>query len=119
MRPLGIGCSAFVSAMLALGYPTLAGFQILPTARALEPGTVSLPSEESTAGVTKFSFIAYGDTRGQADGFELQREHGRLVQAMLSEIRARASGEYPVRFAVQSGDGVTAGSDATQWDVSF
>jgi hypothetical protein len=119
MRPLGIVGSTFVAGMFVLGYPPLAGFQVFPTARAIEPGTVSLPPEELSAGVTKFSFIAYGDTRGQADGFELQREHGRLVQAMLDEIRVRAAGEHPVRFVVQSGDGVTAGSDAAQWDVSF
>lgn len=119
MRSLGFACAAFVSGLLLLWHPTVVGFQIFSSVRAIEPGTVRLPPEESTAGITKFSFIAYGDTRGEADGFELQREHGRIVQAMLAEIRGRASGEFPVRFVVQSGDGVTAGSDAAQWDVSF
>jgi hypothetical protein len=78
-----------------------------------------LPSEQASAGITKLSFIAYGDTRGQADGVEPQREHGRVLEAMLNAMRARAAGEFPVRFIVQSGDGVTAGSDAAHWNVSF
>jgi hypothetical protein len=69
--------------------------------------------------VTRFSFIAYGDTRGQADGLEPQLEHGLIVRAMLDAIRGRASGDFPVRFIVQSGDAVTAGSVAAQWNVSF
>jgi hypothetical protein len=80
---------------------------------------VALPAESASDGITKFSFIAYGDTRGQADGIELQREHGRIIEAMIAAIKARAAGEFPVRFIVQSGDGVTDGSEAAQWNVSF
>ena len=32
---------------------------------------VPLPSEAATANVTKFSFIAYGDTRGRHDGVDV------------------------------------------------
>ena len=37
-------------------------------ARTIVAPRVPLPSEAATAGVTKFSFIAYGDTRGRHDG---------------------------------------------------
>jgi hypothetical protein len=89
------------------------------TVRPIDPARVALPPERASALVTRFSFIAYGDTRGQADGQELQLEHGRIVRAMLDAIRNRSSGAFPVRFIVQSGDAVTAGSVAAQWNVSF
>jgi hypothetical protein len=89
------------------------------TVRPIDPARVVLPPERASARVTRFSFIAYGDTRGQADGQELQLEHGRIVHAMLDAIRERSSGAFPVRFIVQSGDAVTAGSIAAQWNVSF
>ena len=83
------------------------------------PGSVVLPAEDLTVGVTRFSFIAYGDTRGQADGRELQRDHGRIVDAMIEAIQSRASTPFPVRFIVHSGDAVTSGVAAEQWNVSF
>jgi hypothetical protein len=89
------------------------------TVRPIDPARAVLPPEQASARVTRFSFIAYGDTRGRADGQEPQPDHGRLVSAMLEAIRARASGAFPVRFIVQSGDAVTAGSVASQWNVSF
>jgi hypothetical protein len=87
--------------------------------RPIDPARVRLPPERASAGITRFSFIAYGDTRGQADGQELQLEHERIVRAMLDAIHSRASGPFPVRFIVQSGDAVTAGAVAGQWNVSF
>jgi hypothetical protein len=119
MRRLSLGRVGLMSGLLLVWIATLEGMQVPASVRAIDPGSVRLPPEESTAGITRFSFIAYGDTRGEADGLELQREHGRIVEAMLAEIRDRASGDHPVRFVVQSGDGVTAGSDAAQWDISF
>jgi Calcineurin-like phosphoesterase len=89
------------------------------TVRPIDPARVMLPPEQASALVARFSFIAYGDTRGQADGQELQFEHERIVRAELDAIRERASGAFPVRFIVQSGDAVTAGSVAAQWNVSF
>lgn len=88
-------------------------------ARPIDPAGVLLPPESSTAAVTQFSFIAYGDTRGQADGRELQLEHGRIVDAMIEAVKARASTSFPVRFIVQSGDAVSSGANAEQWNVSF
>ena len=55
-------------------------------ARAIAAPRVPLPSEASTAGVRKFSFIAYGDTRGRHDGVELQAEHGLVIESMLATM---------------------------------
>lgn len=89
------------------------------TVRAILRPRVPLPAEPATAGVTRFSFIAYGDTRGRRDGTELQYEHSLIVDAMLRVIAQRASGPSPIRFVLQSGDAVVNGRDAKQWNVSF
>src|ERR1700694_2967710 len=68
------------------------------TVRPIDPARTELPPERASAFVTRFSFVAYGDTRGQADGLELQLEHERIVGAVLAAIRERASGAFPVRF---------------------
>lgn len=90
-----------------------------PIATPIDPGGIALPAEAASAGVTRFSFIAYGDTRGQADGSALQIEHGKVIDRMIAEVKARASSDFPVRFVVQSGDGVNAGSNPDQWNVSY
>jgi hypothetical protein len=108
--PLAFASGA--AARLALAQPP-------ETVRPIDPGSVALPPEAASASETRFSFIAYGDTRGQDDGSVLQVEHGKIVDAMIAAIRTRASGRFPVRFVLQSGDGVTAGSDADQWNVSY
>ncbi len=89
------------------------------TVRAILRPRVPLPAESATAGVTRFSLIAYGDTRGRRDGTELQYEHSLIVDAMLRVIAARASGPSPVKFILQSGDAVVNGRDPKQWNVSF
>ena len=110
----------FVAAALAAGIVAGASAQsIVVPAVPIDPGGVALPEEGASARDNRFSFIAYGDTRGQADGFALQIEHGKIVDRMIGEIKARASTEFPVRFVVQSGDGVNAGSVAEQWNVSY
>jgi hypothetical protein len=91
----------------------------LVAVRPIEPPDRPLPAEAASAGVTRFSFIAYGDTRGQADGRALQTAHGLVVDAMVEKIRALASTPFPVRFVVQSGDAVSTGRDGTAWNVSF
>jgi hypothetical protein len=112
--------AALVSAGFSQAQPAIAQTVAPPSAvRAIDPGRAILPEEAASAGQTRFSFIAYGDTRGQADGLELQLEHGRIIDAMIAVIQARAAGRFPVRFIVQSGDGVTTGSEGAQWDVSF
>lgn len=78
-----------------------------------------LPDENASSGVAKFSFIAYGDTRGRRDGVALQYEHSLIVDSMLVQIKRLQSTEYPVRFVLQSGDAVQRGADAHQWNDSF
>ena len=88
------------------------------TAPTLAPRT-PLPPEAASASVTKFSFIAYGDTRGRHDGTQLQAEHMLVVEAMLTAIGRASSTADPIRFVVQSGDAVVNGSLATQLNVSY
>ncbi|MES2521860.1 MAG: metallophosphoesterase, partial [Gemmatimonadota bacterium] len=78
-----------------------------------------LPTEAASAGVTRFSYIVYGDTRGRRDGTSEQYEHSLVVDQMLRTIQQQASGPEPVRFVLQSGDAVVNGRDARQWNVSF
>jgi hypothetical protein len=78
-----------------------------------------LPSEDATAGITRFSFIAYGDTRGRHDGTQLQAEHQLVVESMLATIRRAATPADSIRFVLQSGDAVTNGSVPAQLSVSF
>jgi 3',5'-cyclic AMP phosphodiesterase CpdA len=78
-----------------------------------------LPVESASAGVTKFSFIAYGDTRGRKDGVAIQYEHSLIVDSMLTQIKKLQTTEFPVRFVLQSGDAVQHGQSAKEWNVSF
>jgi hypothetical protein len=89
-----------------------------PVTAILPPGT-PFPTELASAGVTRFSFIGYGDTRGRRDGFSLQKEHSAVVESIVRRIKAMANGPDPVRFVLQSGDAVVNGRDARQWNVSF
>lgn len=81
--------------------------------------SASLPDENATSGVTKYSFIAYGDTRGRRDGVALQYEHSLIVDSMLKQIKQLQNTEYPVRFILQSGDAVQHGQNAKEWNISF
>jgi hypothetical protein len=87
--------------------------------RAIKPPRNPLPPEEASAGVTRFSFIVYGDTRGRKDGMQLQYEHSIVVDSILAMIQRLKNTPYPVRFVLQSGDAVVDGSDPKQWNVSF
>ncbi len=78
-----------------------------------------LPTEAASAKETRFSFIAYGDTRGRRDGTAEQYEHSLVVESMLRSIKNLEGGPDPVRFVLQSGDAVVNGRDPKQWNVSF
>jgi hypothetical protein len=78
-----------------------------------------LPPESATAGITRFSFIAYGDTRGRHDGVEVQAEHLLVIESMLATIKKAASGPDAIKFVLQSGDAVQNGSIARQLSVSY
>ena len=87
--------------------------------RAIAPPAKPLPSEADSRSVTRFSFIAYGDTRGRRDGLEIQYEHSLIADSMIARIKQLASTPYPVKFVLQSGDAVVSGRDGRQWNVSF
>ena len=78
-----------------------------------------MPTEAASKQVTRFSFIAYGDTRGRRDGVSEQYEHSMVVESMLRTIKSMESGPEPIRFVLQSGDAVVNGRDPKQWNVSF
>jgi 3',5'-cyclic AMP phosphodiesterase CpdA len=85
----------------------------------LAPPRIPLPAERETGGITKFSFIAYGDTRGRHDGLDLQAEHRLVIESMLATIKSAATTLDPIRFVLQSGDAVVNGSIAAQLTVSY
>ena len=78
-----------------------------------------LPTESASAGVRKFSFISYGDTRGRHDGVDLQAEHTLVIESMVATIKKSMTGADPIRFVLQSGDAVQDGSKPLQWTVSY
>ena len=86
---------------------------------AIAPPTAPLPPEAASRDVKRFSFIAYGDTRGRRDGTALQYEHSLVIDSMLNQIKKLRDSDYPVRFVLQSGDAVVNGQDPKQWNVSF
>ena len=85
----------------------------------ITPPRTPIPPEDATRNITKFSFIAYGDTRGAFDGTVVQYEHSLVVGTMLRTIRARAASTDPIKFVVQSGDAVVDGRSANQLNVSY
>jgi hypothetical protein len=87
--------------------------------RAIASPRNPLPPEAASAGVTRFSFIVYGDTRGRRDGTQEQYEHSLIVDSVISTIKRLENGQFPVRFVLQTGDAVVNGRDARQWNKSF
>jgi hypothetical protein len=87
--------------------------------RAIKAPRAPLPAEKDSAGVDRFSFIAYGDTRGRRDGFELQYEHSMIVNSAIGAIKKLEKTPFPVRFVIQTGDGVANGAIGRQWNASY
>ena len=91
----------------------------------IEAPATPLPSEVASAQVTRFKFIAYGDTRSSGapdvpgDGQILHPEHSRLVDRMIARINGARSTPFPIRFVLQSGDAVLRGQNGAMWNVSF
>jgi Calcineurin-like phosphoesterase len=85
----------------------------------ISPPTTPIPPETNSRGITQFSFIAYGDTRGRRDGEAIQYDHSMLVDSMLDQIKKLRDTPFPVRFILQSGDAVLRGIDPEMWNVSF
>jgi 3',5'-cyclic AMP phosphodiesterase CpdA len=117
-RRTSVAASTF---LLASAWPIDARAQvtgadsIVPTL----PPRVPLPTEAQSSRITRFSFIAYGDTRGRHDGFELQAEHTLVIESMLATIKRLESTPDAIRFVVQSGDAVVNGTIAKQLTVSY
>jgi hypothetical protein len=110
---------AVLTVWLAGAVPGAAAAQETAQVSPIAPPSKPLPDEEASRGITKFSFIAYGDTRGRRDGVAVQYEHSLLVNSMLAQIKKLEGTQYPVRFVLQSGDAVLDGREAKQWNVSF
>jgi 3',5'-cyclic AMP phosphodiesterase CpdA len=106
------------SSLLLLGVVSPAA-QEAERVTAIAPPTARLPPEAQSRDITRFSFIAYGDTRGRRDGVAIQYEHSLIVDSMLAQIKRLATTQYPVRFVLQSGDAVVNGQEAKQWNISF
>jgi len=116
-------CSAAVLVLLAgaacWAEPSSTGGGGGGAVQAIAPPRNPIPPEEKTTGITKFSFIVYGDTRGARDGVELQYMHSLVVDAILKKMKAMSGGDEAVRFVFQTGDAVVDGLDPKQWNVSF
>jgi hypothetical protein len=106
-------------ASLQFGIGTAPGQQPAITVRAISAPATPLPPEDQSSEVTRFSFIAYGDTRSATDGTALQPVHTQLVDSMIQSIKRLQTTEFPVRFVLQSGDAVTNGRIVGQLNTSF
>ena len=121
------GTTAFLVAIVAAQQPAQTPPPPPPivAVQPIPPPETPLPAEAESAAVTRFSFIAYGDSRSGSDpavpgdGQVVHPQHSRLVDGMLTKVREAASTPFPVRFVVQSGDAVLRGANGTQWNVSF
>ena len=93
--------------------------------RPIEPPPTPLASETASAGVTRFSFFAYGDTRSSGvlgvpgDGDVIHPEHTRIVDRMIARAGELARTPFPLKFVLQSGDAVLRGINGAMWNVSF
>jgi len=83
------------------------------------PPRVPLPPEAATSGITRFSFISYGDTRGRHDGVDVQAEHKLVIESMLGTIKRLAGTPDAIKFVLESGDAVQDGAIAAQVSVSY
>lgn len=99
--------------------PAASAAQIPEPVRAIAAPKNPLPAEGASADATRFSFIAYGDTRGRRDGVQEQYEHSLIVDSMLATIKRLTTSQFPVRFVLQTGDAVVNGGNAQQWNMSF
>jgi hypothetical protein len=93
--------------------------------KPIAPPASPLPPEESTESVTRFAFIAYGDTRSSSeagvpgDGQIVHPRHSELVDLMLAKIKDASGTPFPIKFVLQSGDAVLRGQNGAMWNVSF
>jgi hypothetical protein len=117
-RTIHFGATALLVVCLGAHTGPVAG-QAPERVRPIPPPETPLPPEDASNGITRFSFLAYGDTRGLRDGVLLQPEHSLIVDSMLEAIKRLRATPYPVKFVLQSGDAVVNGADAHQWNQSY
>jgi 3',5'-cyclic AMP phosphodiesterase CpdA len=116
MAVLNAGAVCWVLAALAAPGQPLSPAE--PVRSILAPRK-PLPTEAESAGITRFSFIAYGDTRGRRDGKEAQYEHSLVMDSILATTKKLEASPFPVRLVLMTGDAVVSGRDSRQWNVSF
>lgn len=116
MGRMGIAI-VLVACLCVRGGPTSG--QSMEVVRPITPPATPLLPEDASAGVSRFSFLVYGDTRGRQDDLLREREHSMVVESMLAAIKRLQPTPYPVKFVLQSGDAVVDGADAHQWNQSF
>lgn len=119
MQHLRIPSVLIVAVAFAAAVPGSAAQGQRVQVNPITPPKVPLPNEAASMGITKFSFIAYGDTRGRHDSVQVQSEHQLVIDQMLATIRSRASGSGAIRFVLQSGDAVLSGKVAAQWNNAY
>lgn len=132
LRITGLGlvvAAAAVSAQAPQAPPPVVTPVRVGAVQPIAPPPTPLPAEAASAGVTRFSFVAYGDTRcdcgkGTYDtrtyypgAPETGAAHSEVVDAMLAKVKSVSHGAYPVKFVLQSGDAVWRGPDADRWPV--
>src|SRR5262245_53567117 len=96
-----------------------ASFEDDAVVRAIDAGSVLLPDPAASRNDRRFAFIVYGDTRGPADGIIRQPQHSDVIDTMLRTIARQRELGVPVRFVLQTGDAVSNGRFAQQWNISF
>jgi len=121
MLRLSFHAVAAALAVLVVAAPVSAqrGAASADSVTPISPPAHPLPPENASAGVTKFSFVAYGDTRGEFDGTYVNTSHMSVVAEMIRRIRARAGTDSAIKFVVQSGDAVLDGRRADMLNVSY
>ena len=119
---------ALAASLVAASTPVIGAQDAPPPmvrVRPIEAPARRLPSENASAGVTRFAFVAYGDTRSGSqpgvpgDGEIIHPEHSRIIDRVLERHAAARATAFPIRFVLQSGDAVLRGGDGAMWNVSF
>jgi Calcineurin-like phosphoesterase len=91
--------------------------------KPIDPPASPLPPEAASARVTKFSFVAYGDTRSGSgpggDADVVHPEHSRVMDRVLTKAAELRPTPFPIRFVLQSGDAVLRGQSGGMWNVGF
>jgi hypothetical protein len=120
-RRVGAWAACGIAAAMACSQVAAQQLTLPPfiTVRPIDPPAAPLPAEADSRGQTRFSFVAYGDTRSAVDGEALQPDHGVVVDSIVARIKALAATPFPVRFVLQSGDAVSNGPNGNAWNVSY